>query len=278
MESMHNETATNSVGHHVNGTAKMLTARDIQAMLHIDRSTVYRLAESGRLPAIKVGRQWRFPADQIHARFKKHLIPEKPEVDPFEISRPLEKSPELSDLLSWEWLQVIQVTFAELLGVMLVVTDTNGEPVHQPANPCGLFTAFMDQADAMPRFISHWQKLATTVDLTPSFQTSHLGLLCARSLIAVGTEIKGMVIAGCVAPAEWPPNPVQIAAISDHFQVTTEFVSKSIHDVYFLDDAKQVQILSTLPRIAALIAHVVNDRKMLMDRLSTIANLTQFNL
>ena len=36
-------------------------------MLHIDRSTVYRMAEDGRLPAIKVGRQWRFPADRIGA-------------------------------------------------------------------------------------------------------------------------------------------------------------------------------------------------------------------
>jgi ligand-binding sensor protein len=181
-------------------------------------------------------------------------------------------------LLSWEWLQVIQDTFADLMGVMLVVTDTNGKPVHQPANPCGLFTAFRDQADAMPRFINHWKKLATTIDMTPSFQASHLDLLCARSLIAVGTEIKGLVIAGCIAPAEWPPNSAQIATISERFQVTTDFVSQHVNDVYYLDEVQQAQVLATLPRIAALIAHVVNDRKMLMDRLSSIANLTQFNL
>ncbi|MCA9925804.1 MAG: helix-turn-helix domain-containing protein, partial [Anaerolineales bacterium] len=42
--------------------AEMLTAKDIQALLQVDRSTVYRMAEAGRIPAIKVGRQWRFPA------------------------------------------------------------------------------------------------------------------------------------------------------------------------------------------------------------------------
>ena len=34
-------------------------------MINVDLSTVYRMAEDGRLPAIKVGRQWRFPADRV---------------------------------------------------------------------------------------------------------------------------------------------------------------------------------------------------------------------
>ncbi len=45
--------------------ADMLTAKDVQDLLQVDRSTVYRMAEAGRLPAIKVGKQWRFPAAQI---------------------------------------------------------------------------------------------------------------------------------------------------------------------------------------------------------------------
>ncbi|MDH3251066.1 MAG: helix-turn-helix domain-containing protein, partial [Acidimicrobiia bacterium] len=43
----------------------MLTTKDLQQLLHVDRSTIYRMAESGQLPAMKVGRQWRFPADRI---------------------------------------------------------------------------------------------------------------------------------------------------------------------------------------------------------------------
>ena len=45
----------------------LLTALEVQELLHIDRSTVYRMAEDGRLPAIRVGRSWRFPADRIEA-------------------------------------------------------------------------------------------------------------------------------------------------------------------------------------------------------------------
>ena len=49
----------------------LLNARQVQEILHVDRSTVYRMAESGRLPAIRVGasgasrrngsRSWPFP-------------------------------------------------------------------------------------------------------------------------------------------------------------------------------------------------------------------------
>ena len=45
----------------------MLTALQVCEILHIDRSTVYRMAEDGRLPAIRVGKQWRFAAEDIAA-------------------------------------------------------------------------------------------------------------------------------------------------------------------------------------------------------------------
>ena len=48
----------------------MLTAREVQDLLQVDRSTIYRMAEDGRLPAVKVGKQWRFPPEEINKRFQ----------------------------------------------------------------------------------------------------------------------------------------------------------------------------------------------------------------
>ena len=44
---------------------ELLTTRKMQELLQLDRSTIYRMAESGQLPAIKVGKQWRFPASEV---------------------------------------------------------------------------------------------------------------------------------------------------------------------------------------------------------------------
>ena len=40
---------------------QVLTVREVSHYLRLARSTVYRLAQNGRLPGRKVGGTWRFP-------------------------------------------------------------------------------------------------------------------------------------------------------------------------------------------------------------------------
>ena len=95
----------------------MLTTRDLQRLLQVDRSTIYRMAESGRLPGVKVGRQWRFPADQIE-----RWLDQRPTGS---LSLPATSAPhrELTALLPPEYVEPLGVLFGEMLGVMMVVTD-----------------------------------------------------------------------------------------------------------------------------------------------------------
>ncbi len=45
----------------------LLTTKQVQTLLRVDRTTIYRMVEAGQLPAIRVGKQWRFaPADVDH--------------------------------------------------------------------------------------------------------------------------------------------------------------------------------------------------------------------
>ncbi|NIQ11583.1 MAG: hypothetical protein GWO23_18865, partial [Gammaproteobacteria bacterium] len=116
---------------------------------------------------------------------------------------------------------------------------------------------------------------ATAIDLTPTFSLSHLGLLCARSMIRVGVELKGMVIAGCIAPINWPPTTADVEAIAADFIVPPEKMFERLQDVYQLNERQKREILAFLPRIANIIAHIVDERKSLVGRLEAIANLTQ---
>ena len=43
----------------------LLTTTQVQDLLQVDRTTIYRMVESGRLPAIRVGKQWRFSRPEI---------------------------------------------------------------------------------------------------------------------------------------------------------------------------------------------------------------------
>lgn len=264
---------------------EMLTAKDVQEMLQVDRSTVYRMAEAGRIPALKVGKQWRFPAEQIDNWYQSQIgvlpsagmtahrgsgtaVAQAPSI--------LDNEPiTLADLLPLECVQNIQDPFADLLGVMLVITDMEGNPITQPSAPCGLFQAISQQPDAVQRCIQSWHDLATVIDLNPKFSVSHLGLLCARSMIRVGTELKGMVIAGCITPKHWPPTSEEVETMASEFGVSVSDLLPHLDDVYTLDETEQAQVLAYLPRIANIVAHIVDERKSLVGRLQTIARLTQ---
>lgn len=48
-----------------NSTSAFLTTGDVLAYLRVTPRTIYRLIRSGELPAVRVGRQWRFRRSDI---------------------------------------------------------------------------------------------------------------------------------------------------------------------------------------------------------------------
>src|SRR5574338_1538225 len=44
---------------------ELLTTRQVQDILKVDRITIYRMLQDGRLKGVKVGSQWRFAAQEV---------------------------------------------------------------------------------------------------------------------------------------------------------------------------------------------------------------------
>lgn len=250
---------------------EMLTAKEMQTLLQVDRSTIYRMAEAGRLPAIKVGKQWRFPGDQVDGWLKTQA---PTSALPAHYPAAAPKS-DLADLLPQACVQLVQDTFADALGVMLVITDMAGRPITQISHPCGLFSVISHKPDALQKCIDSWYSLGQAIDLEPQFTPSHLGLLCARGMVRVGTELKGMVIVGGIAPDQWPPSPDKVQAMATEFGVKPEALASHLTEVFYLDKAGRARVLSFTQRIANIIAHIINERHTFMEKLETIASLTR---
>lgn len=51
------------------GLGAFLTVDEVAEMLRINKSTVYRMAKEGRIPATRVGRQWRFRQKALEGFF-----------------------------------------------------------------------------------------------------------------------------------------------------------------------------------------------------------------
>ncbi|HLF66304.1 MAG TPA: PocR ligand-binding domain-containing protein [Gammaproteobacteria bacterium] len=251
----------------------MLTAKDMQNLLQVDRSTIYRMAEAGRIPAIKIGKQWRFPGDQVEDWLGTQIgLPQVTSQRPVSNT-----SGNLADLLPLACVQLILDTFADSLGVMLVVTDMDGNPVTAVSHPCGLFAAINKVPNAVQKCVESWHNLGQAIELEPKFKLSHLGLLCARAFIRVGAELKGMVVVGGIAPQQWPPAPEPVQQIAAEFGLKPELIIPHLDEVFYLNEAERAEVLPFVQRIANIIAHIVTERNSFMNKLNAIQQLAMNN-
>lgn len=257
--------------------ADLLTTKQLQEILQVDRTTIYRMADSGRIPGIKVGNQWRFPRQQIEAwlQSQSSTVPlvaaHRSEGDVLSSADAIE----FDQLFPLECVQLIQDSFADILGVMILLTDLQGNSITQPSNPCGLFIAAETSPAGQKRCLELWVKLAHEPALSPKFQESHLGLLCARGLIPVGNEIKAMLVLGGIAPAKWPPDEQRMQEIASDLELDIEVLRAHITEAHHLSPAEQAKVLPFVQRIADIFAHIANERHELYSRLQRIAEITQ---
>jgi excisionase family DNA binding protein len=251
-----------------------LTTHQFQDLLSVDRTTIYRMVQSGQLPAVRVGKQWRFAPAEIDRWLRSQSASGGIAGTPARPPVPDAATPTLADLLPLSSLQMIQDAFAEALGVMMVVTDMEGQPVTRVSNACGLYDTVIGNAEAAARCIQGWQRLAGGLTLEPKFAPSDLGLLCARGLIRSGNELKGMVFLGGIAPDEWPPSPEQVKSIAAQYGLDPQCVRDSILAVHRLDKPQRERVLVFVQRLADICSHLLEDWSGLHRRLQAIASLT----
>ena len=252
----------------------LLTTHQVQDLLSIDRTTIYRMVQGGQLPAIRVGKQWRFARPEIERWLRSRAAVGGTTVQPADGPASAGAASSLAELLPLSSLQLIQDAFAETLGVMMLVTDMDGRPVTRVSNSCGLYDAVIGNAEAAARCIQSWQRMAGGLTLEPKFLPNELGLLCARGLIRSGNELKGMVFLGGIAPDDWPPSPEGIDAIAAHHGLDPECVRNSILAVHRLDRPDRERALGFAQRLADICSHMMEDWSSLYRRLQAIASLT----
>jgi excisionase family DNA binding protein len=204
-------------------TATLLTAQQVQDLLEVDASTVYRMAGDGRLPAVRIGRQWRFPADAI----ERLLVPTGGNGNGRATS-------DQDTALPADLAAALLDTVAYALGVTMVVTDLEGRAITPVVNPAPALAQLLDDPAFAAACTSEWRGFAEEPHLAPRLQVGRHGFLCAHSLVRRGTSLVAMVLAGGIAP-DGSDDP----------------------DLFHLDTGARRRVLETLPRTAALLSRLV---------------------
>src|SRR5690349_4601196 len=104
---------------------ELLTVKEVQDLLKVDRITVYRMLKDGRLAGIKIGHQWRFSRRDVDSLLSGERASE---------GETIANPP--TDVLPLHCVQLIQNVFAEVAMVGSVTTGPDGEPLTSFSNSC----------------------------------------------------------------------------------------------------------------------------------------------
>lgn len=174
---------------------KLLTTRELQDHLQLDRVTIYRMVKEGELPALRVGGQWRFSADAIESWLGDRDTARLPAVVPAPAAA-LPQNLRLSDLIPLKILQGIQDQFAAVLGMSSFITDLDGLPL-VPCSRCSRFCRLIHTTGAgMAGCQGSWRSVARSAKEGANVHTCHAGIRYASAPVVVAGQRVGMVTAG----------------------------------------------------------------------------------
>jgi excisionase family DNA binding protein len=243
---------------------ELLTTRELQNFLRVDRTTIYNLLNEGQLPGFKVGGQWRFSRQEIEA----WLWGQRAEAEE-ERMRPS------SDALPRAHIQSIQTIFAKAMEVGSVVTRLDGQPLTQISNSSAFCDLVLGTPEGFRRCVGSWRALSNQQDRKPQLLQCHAGLLYARSRIEVEDEFVAMAFAGQIvvngAKAAVASRVHELAAACE---LDPAQLRRALTSAHLLTAERAQQLISLLEQVGETLSGIGQERLLLLRKLCRIAEIT----
>jgi excisionase family DNA binding protein len=246
----------------------LLSAKQVQELLNVDRTTIYRMLKDGRLTGIKVGQHWRFPSQEID--------------DLLSLGGANRASAEMSvtgNVLPLHCVQPIQDVFAEIAEVGAVTTDKDGNALTHISNSCDFCKLIRGSDEGRRACTASWQKLVAQKDSAPEFISCHAGLQYARARIEVRGELVAILVAGqfyAQAP-DAQEEGERLRNLSQKYRIDENLLKQAASQISVLDERKIAQISGWLERVARTFEEISSERADLMSRLRQIAEMSVIN-
>jgi excisionase family DNA binding protein len=245
--------------------SELLTTKQLQDLLKIDRVTVYRMLNDGRLKGVKIGNQWRFPQSEIDRLMGETRQPTEPE--------PADE--ELTDFPT-DCAQRVQEIFAGIIGVGAITASVSGDPLTEPtfSNPfCKLMLSSPSGRQACQ---ASWRKISLRATGEPPFLFCHAGLCYQRSTINLDDRPVAWFIAGQFylnAPDRAKENE-RLEQLANKHDIPQSSLAEAAQKIPVLKKYQQDQVLEWTPKVANTIDSFLCERSELMNRLQRIADLS----
>lgn len=242
----------------------LYTVKQVQDLLKVDRITVYRMLQDGRLKGIKIGHQWRFNASELE-----HLLGG--------VSSTQDGQSESSSNLPIHCIQTIQNLFSDISQLSSLVVDMEGNPLTNISNPCAFCTRIMSSPSGREACQASWRDIASKCQIKTQISTCHAGLnYAAAPIFDQGVQI-GAFIAGQFnyqAPDRYEESE-RMKRLASLYRLPSETLAEEVLSVLIVP-AERRSMVESWPRTSAHAVHsILDERTGFITRLQKIADLTQ---
>jgi excisionase family DNA binding protein len=248
--------------------ADLLTLRQLQELLQVDRTTVYRMLKDGRLQGIKVGGRWRFERSAIETWLRRTAEPVAGKVG--------EPTGGSGDVLPLHCVQIIQDVFAEIAGVGSVTTGMDGEPLTEMSNAQPVCRKILASEKGFRACVASWKGLGASQNGPGTFSRCHAGLEYSSSRIQVQGHTPHVLIAGQFysrSPSK-TEEQARLAAVEARLDLEPGSLQAEAETIPVLDSRMRSRIGRWLDRVASSFRQIGEERLELISRLRQIAEMT----
>ena len=251
----------------------LLTTRQLQELLKIDRITIYRMLADGRLRGVKVGQQWRFRASDVESLIDTCNENNLPAVAVAPAALPV------------HCIQAIQNVFADIGQIAALVIDSQGRPLTETSHPCPFCSLLAANPSSRQACAASWEEFARNPLPNPltnpladhGFLTCHAGLNYTCAAITAGGQTLGYLLAGqfyADPPETNQHNRLMRQLVREHDLPIEELAAASTQ-IPILDEAKRIQVKRWPAQVVTTIDSILSERANLVDRLQRIAEISQ---
>lgn len=260
--------------------AEYLTTHQVQDLLKVDRITVYRMLQDGRLKGVKIGQQWRFHQQEVE-----RLIGAP--------SQPQEAVPAVQPGANFptHCVQTIQDLFAEVSQISAVVVDMSGEPLTRISRPTRFCQLLMSSPSGIGACQAGWRSFAQASAQNTGGQRSKF-FTCPAGLQYVGAPIfeketqVGLFLAGQFywqAPDSYAVTASAVTAGEEDARIRRLAGEHNLSLAELQSAAREIPVIApeqharveAWPFTAALaVESILRERLCFIERLQQIANLS----
>ena len=211
---------------------EFLSTRQVIDILKVDRITIYRMQQDGRLKGIKIGQQWRFSRGEVERLLGAEPAPQKP------------PQPDPRASFPTHCVQTIQDLYSEISQMSALMVDRDGNPVTQITHPCRFCQLILQSPEGRKACQASWTSFAQGSHPGSRQHTCHAGLEYVSTPVVAGAEPVGAFLTGQhlrnpLGPGEADDGLRQMSA---KFDIPFEDLQQASRQIPVLDPDQKTQL------------------------------------